>query len=265
MLSPIAAPRMAARIITGSGIRPAAADTPPRMTAISPGNTNPMNADDSRAGSRKTASSTAQPGSSSKRSGIDAVIVGQRIHPRPRVRAPPPKAARWGRSDLLDAQRVLPPGVPVVDLDVECAGLPRAEGRVLVGGGASRDRRERRAGAAFAKASRCELPDVLRAGVPDPQIEVLATWAVQRHRVPVPLDQALLVDVVVVGRPGEAAGLPRVDRAGAVDVAVGLRGGARDVVGDRRVRVDAALGPGEVPAQQLRAHTGRLAPHRVQL
>src|SRR3954464_14062353 len=126
MLSPIAAPRMAARIITGSGIRPAAADTPPRMTAISPGNTNPMNADDSRAGSRKTASSTAQPGSSSKRSGIDAVIVGQRIHPRPRVRALRPKEDESSGHDRDAAAlaRLRPP----VDQD-------RAEhdGRVLAG------------------------------------------------------------------------------------------------------------------------------------
>src|SRR3954471_15775868 len=126
MLSPIAAPRMAARIITGSGIRPAAADTPPRMTAISPGHTNPMNADDSRAGSRKTASSTAQPGSSSKRSGIDAVIVGQRIHPRPRVRALRPKEDESSGHDRDAAAlaRLRPP----VDQD-------RAEhdGRVLAG------------------------------------------------------------------------------------------------------------------------------------
>src|SRR3954454_20993837 len=126
MLSPIAAPRMAASIITGSGIRPASADTPPRMTAISPGNTNPMNADDSRAGSTKTASSTAQPGSSRKISGIDAVIVGQRIHQRPRVRALRPKEDESSGHDRDAAAlaRLRPP----VDQD-------RAEhdGRVLAG------------------------------------------------------------------------------------------------------------------------------------
>ena len=75
MLSPITAPRIAAAIITGSGIRPAAAATPPKITAISPGNRNPMNAEDSNAGSRKTASNAAQPGSASNRSGIEPVIV----------------------------------------------------------------------------------------------------------------------------------------------------------------------------------------------
>src|SRR3954447_4387437 len=98
----------------------------------------------------------------------DAAPGATRFGPSRHRHVRAPNAALPERSDLLDAQRVLPPGVPVVDLDVERAGLPRAEGRVLVGGGASRDRRERRAGAAFAKASRCELPDVLRAGVPDP-------------------------------------------------------------------------------------------------
>src|SRR5436853_3678892 len=94
MLSPITAPRTAATIIAGNGIRPAAAATPPRITAISPGNTNPMNAEDSSAGRRKTARSTAQPGSASRRSGSDAVMVVQGIYPRRPVRGMPPKKPR---------------------------------------------------------------------------------------------------------------------------------------------------------------------------
>src|SRR3954447_11075501 len=106
-----------------------------------------------------------------------------------------------GRSDLLDAQRVAPMGVPAVHLDVERAGLPCDESRVLVGAGAGRRGRDGGARPVPAEAAGGELEDVLGPRVPDPQIEVGSARAVERHRVLVLLDQALLVHVVVVGRP----------------------------------------------------------------
>src|SRR4051794_16284231 len=214
MLSPITAPRIAAAIIAGSGIRPAAAATPPKITAISPGNTNPMKADDSSAGSKNTASNAAHPGSASSRSGIDAVMVCAGYLPAPPSSSPPrgpwPRGegrsrvgarAIEGPSDLLDVQRVLPVRVPAVPVDEERARLGRAEGDVLVGGRIAGHGRDRRARAAPTEATRRELPDVLRPRIPDPQIEVLSPRPVEADRVSVALHQALLVDVIVVGGP----------------------------------------------------------------
>src|SRR5215467_2268070 len=62
--SPTTAPDTAATTTAQSGTVPRDATTPPRMTATSPGNTNPTNADASSAGNKKTSDSTSHPGSS---------------------------------------------------------------------------------------------------------------------------------------------------------------------------------------------------------
>src|SRR5579859_5167392 len=62
--SPITAPDTAATATPQSGTVPREAATPPRMTAISPGNTNPTNAEASSAGNKNTSAATSHPGSS---------------------------------------------------------------------------------------------------------------------------------------------------------------------------------------------------------
>src|SRR5260221_8890723 len=57
------APLTAAAMTAHSGTVPRQAATPPRITAISPGNTNPTNAEASSAGSRNTRASTSHAGS----------------------------------------------------------------------------------------------------------------------------------------------------------------------------------------------------------
>ena len=56
------APETAAAITAHSGTVPREAATPPKMTAISPGKTNPTNADASSAGKANTSARTSHPG-----------------------------------------------------------------------------------------------------------------------------------------------------------------------------------------------------------
>src|SRR6266699_658699 len=62
------APATAAAITAHSGTVPREAATPPKMTAISPGNTKPTNAEASSAGKANTSARTSQPGSDRMRS-----------------------------------------------------------------------------------------------------------------------------------------------------------------------------------------------------
>src|SRR6266702_7679222 len=62
------APETAAVITAHSGTVPREAATPPKMTAISPGNTKPTNAEASSAGKANTSARTSQPGSDRMRS-----------------------------------------------------------------------------------------------------------------------------------------------------------------------------------------------------
>src|SRR6266851_4439749 len=62
------APETAAAITAHSGTVPREAATPPKMTAISPGNTKPTNAEASSAGKANTSARTSQPGSDRMRS-----------------------------------------------------------------------------------------------------------------------------------------------------------------------------------------------------
>src|SRR5581483_11950345 len=61
MVSPTAAPRMAAAMAAPSGTRWLKANTPPSSTATSPGNTKPRKADDSSAGSTKITARAGHP------------------------------------------------------------------------------------------------------------------------------------------------------------------------------------------------------------
>src|SRR6266567_1683412 len=61
--SPITAPDTAAAMTAHSGTVPRQAATPPKITATSPGKTNPTNAEASSAGTRNTRASTSHPGS----------------------------------------------------------------------------------------------------------------------------------------------------------------------------------------------------------
>src|SRR5215468_2081515 len=62
------APETAAAITAQSGTVARDAATPPKMTAISPGKTNPTNADASSAGKANTSTRTSHPGSDRMRS-----------------------------------------------------------------------------------------------------------------------------------------------------------------------------------------------------
>jgi hypothetical protein len=68
MESPMIAPETAAAITVHSATVPRDAATPPRMTAISPGKTNPTNAEASSAGKANTSARTSHPGSDRMRS-----------------------------------------------------------------------------------------------------------------------------------------------------------------------------------------------------
>src|SRR6266536_3405848 len=95
------APATAAAITAHSGTVPREAATPPRMTAISPGKTEPTNAEASSAGKANTSARTSQPGSDRMRSVILAA--------RPRVttgsarpeRSQPPRDRGGLRQDLF--------------------------------------------------------------------------------------------------------------------------------------------------------------------
>src|SRR5215472_505999 len=93
--SPITAPDTAATMTAQSGTVPRDATTPPRMTAISPGNTNPTNADASSAGNKKTSDSANHPGSSkilSVRPAITPLAVVTAGHHPPSTPWPSPPA-----------------------------------------------------------------------------------------------------------------------------------------------------------------------------
>src|SRR5436190_23302965 len=62
------APATAAAITAHSGTVPRDAATPPKMTAISPGKTNPTNAEASSAGKANTSTRTSHPGNDKMRS-----------------------------------------------------------------------------------------------------------------------------------------------------------------------------------------------------
>ena len=72
------APATPAASTAASGTWPCQARTPPRTSATSPGKTKPTNAEDSSAGSAKTASTASQIGSDSRYWPIAAVIGGPR-------------------------------------------------------------------------------------------------------------------------------------------------------------------------------------------
>src|SRR6185295_12420298 len=99
------APATAAAITAHSGTVPRDAATPPKMTAISPGKTNPTNAEASSAGNANTSASTSQPGSDKIRSVTLATrpTVTTAAHPRPDMR---------GRREAGAPAGSVAPGVP---------------------------------------------------------------------------------------------------------------------------------------------------------
>src|SRR5437879_7852401 len=83
------APATAAASTAHSGTIPRDAATPPRMTAISPGNTKPTNAEASSAGKANTSARTSQPGSDRMRSVtlVTRPSVATAAQPRPNTRS----------------------------------------------------------------------------------------------------------------------------------------------------------------------------------
>src|SRR5215211_1252082 len=84
-LSPTTAPLTAAPIAAARPMRPWKASTPPRITAISPGNRIPTKADASRAGTKNTTDSAAQPCRDKMSSAARLIVVGGSVGLRSRA------------------------------------------------------------------------------------------------------------------------------------------------------------------------------------
>jgi len=112
------APETAAAITAHSGTVPREAATPPKMTAISPGKTNPTNAEASSAGKANTSARTSQPGSDRVRSvtPVTRLRVATAAHParnNRRRHLTAAAAARICSARCAAATRNLCPGVAV--------------------------------------------------------------------------------------------------------------------------------------------------------
>src|SRR6266550_4025394 len=115
----------------GSGIRPLNASTPPRITAISPGNTKPRKAEASSAGTRKTIARATQPSSDKIQS---AILANVRSSSNFLLSVAPASARSWWRSYVpwlpADQWMELPPVMePVMADHAPCGDLLADMGR----------------------------------------------------------------------------------------------------------------------------------------
>src|SRR5438270_6591715 len=110
MLSPMTAPAIATRITAARLAFPREAMTPPRMIAISPGNTNPTKADASRAGTANTTTSRTQPCRSRiQPTSENASACGVTARHPAISTAPPPDLLEFEDAVVQDEVRALDP------------------------------------------------------------------------------------------------------------------------------------------------------------